>query len=371
MHKWLLDSLNAIKEIKILNKEYFFYRNFKTQMKKINYIERTARVANYIPRHLIEIFIVVSFMFIFAFSLFSLPDRKEFIMTLGFILMTILRIVTPLGRILPSLQVIIYYKNEINTFLSDYEKFNQLSIKKNLLLPKNENYLSDSRNNNKSLLVFDSVTFSYKNNNLPILKNINFIGAENKIIGIGGTSGVGKSTFLDLILGLLIPNDGNIFSYGKNIHEDVVSWRSKIGYVSQNPYLLNEAILKNVAFGNYDEDIDMEKVILSLRKSLLLSSYNDKEINDFLYRTVGESSRKLSGGQKQRLAIARVFYRNPKIFILDEATNALDEKNENELYKILKDSRKDKLIIIVSHKISNFKLCDDLYVIDNFNLKKI
>jgi ABC-type multidrug transport system fused ATPase/permease subunit len=370
MHKWLLDSLNAIKEIKILSKESFFYRNFKIQMKKINYIERTARVANYVPRHLIEIFIIASFTSIFIFSMSSVPNRNEFIIFLGFVLLTILRIITPIGRILPSLQVIIYYKNEINTFLDDYEEFVQTNInKKNLLLAKKQNYLPSLHN--KSLLFFDQVTFSYKNNNSLIFKNLNFIGQENKIVGIRGDSGVGKSTFLDLTLGLLMPNKGNIYSNGKNIFEDIVSWRNKIGYVSQNPYLLNDSLVQNVAFGNYYNEIDLEKVILSLRKSLLLTSYKDKEISDFIHSNVGENSRKLSGGQKQRLAIARVFYRNPQIVILDEATNALDEKNENELYKIIKDNRENKLIIIVSHKISNFKLCDDLYVIDNFNLKKI
>jgi len=370
MHKWLLESLGAIKDIKILNKEYFFYRNFKTELKKINYIERTARVINHTPRYLIEIFIVINFALTFGFFYSSLLNNKEFITTISFLLMTILRITGPIGRMIPSFQVITYFKNEINIFLDDYEVINKIEpSKENLYKSKNNSYLSNTKN--KNLIIFDDVTFSYKNNSSPIFMNVDFIADENKIIGISGVSGVGKSTFLDLILGLLIPNKGNIYSNGKNIHEDIVSWKNKIGYVSQNPYLLNETILKNVAFGNYDYDIDLEKAISSLRKSLLLTTYNDKEINDFIYRTIGESSRKLSGGQKQRLAIARAFYRNPKIIILDEATNALDYDNENKFFNSLKENKKDKLIIIVSHKSSDLKFCDTLYKVEDSKLKLI
>jgi ABC-type bacteriocin/lantibiotic exporter with double-glycine peptidase domain len=369
VNKWLLESLNAIKEIKILNKESFFYKNFKKLFYKVNYIERTSSVMQIMPKYLIEIFIIFSFLLIFIYTKLQLTTPQEFIVTLGFVLLVILRITPPIARIMPALQVVSFFKNEVSDFLSDYEDLSNKYQNINNYTKSNLNY---SKNvNNKNLVFFENVTFKYHNNDSLIFNKLNFAADANKIIGITGPSGIGKSTFLDIFLGLLFPHEGNVYSNGKNIHEDIITWRDRIGYVCQNPYILNDNIINNVAFGTKESEINMKAVEDALTKSLLISNNDKNLLTKYATDDLGENSRKLSGGQKQRLAIARVFYRNPQIVILDEATNALDEKNENELYKILKDNRKDKLIIIVSHKISNFKLCDDLYVMDNFNLKKI
>jgi len=369
VNKWLLESLNAIKEIKILNKESFFYKNFKKLFYKVNYIERTSSVMQIMPKYLIEIFIIFSFLLIFIYTKLQLTTPQEFIVTLGFVLLVILRITPPIVRIMPALQVVSFFKNEVSDFLSDYEDLSNNYQNINKYSKSNLNYSQNV--NNKNLIFFENVTFKYHNNDSLIFNKLNFAADTNKIIGITGPSGIGKSTFLDLFLGLLFPYEGNVYSNGKNIHEDIITWRDRIGYVCQNPYILNDNIINNVAFGTKESEINMKAVEDALTKSLLINNNDKNLLTKYATDDLGENSRKLSGGQKQRLAIARVFYRNPQIVILDEATNALDEKNENELYKILKDNRKDKLIIIVSHKISNFKLCDDLYVIDNFNLKKI
>lgn len=369
VNKWLLESLNAIKEIKILNKESFFYKNFKKLFYKVNYIERTSSVMQIMPKYLIEIFIIFSFLLIFIYTKLQLTTPQEFIVTLGFVLLVILRITPPIARIMPALQVVSFFKNEVSDFLSDYEDLSKKYQNINKYSKSNLNYSQNV--NNKNLIFFENVTFKYHNNDSLIFNKLNFAADANKIIGITGPSGIGKSTFLDLFLGLLFPYEGNVYSNGKNIHEDIITWRNRIGYVCQNPYILNDNIINNVAFGTKESEINMKAVEDALTKSLLINNNDKNLLTKYATDDLGENSRKLSGGQKQRLAIARVFYRNPQIVILDEATNALDEKNENELYKILKDNSKDKLIIIVSHKISNFKLCDDLYVIDSFNLKKI
>ena len=369
VNKWLLESLNAIKEIKILNKESFFYKNFKKLFYKVNNIERTSSVMQIMPKYLIEIFIIFSFLLIFIYTKLQLTTPQEFIVTLGFVLLVILRITPPIARIMPALQVVSFFKNEVSDFLSDYEDLSKKYQNINKYSKSNLNYSQNV--NNKNLIFFENVTFKYHNNDSLIFNKLNFAADANKIIGITGPSGIGKSTFLDLFLGLLFPYEGNVYSNGKNIHEDIITWRNRIGYVCQNPYILNDNIINNVAFGTKESEINMKAVEDALTKSLLINNNDKNLLTKYATDDLGENSRKLSGGQKQRLAIARVFYRNPQIVILDEATNALDEKNENELYKILKDNSKDKLIIIVSHKISNFKLCDDLYVIDSFNLKKI
>jgi ABC-type bacteriocin/lantibiotic exporter with double-glycine peptidase domain len=321
------------------------------------------------PKYLIEIFIIFSFLLIFIYTKLQLTTPQEFIVTLGFVLLVILRITPPIVRIMPALQVVSFFKNEVSDFLSDYEDLSNKYQNINKYLKSNLNYSQNI--NNKNLIFFENVTFKYHDNDSLIFHKLNFTADANKIIGITGPSGIGKSTFLDLFLGLLFPYEGNVYSNGKNIHEDIITWRDRIGYVCQNPYILNDNIINNVAFGTKESEINMKAVEDALTRSLLINNNDKNLLKKYATDNLGENSRKLSGGQKQRLAIARVFYRNPQIVILDEATNALDEKNENELYKILKDNRKDKLIIIVSHKISNFKLCDDLYAIDNFNLKKI
>jgi ATP-binding cassette subfamily C protein len=367
INKWLLNSINSIKEIKIFGKENFFYENFKKDLYKFNYIERTAVLIKSLPKSLFEIFILLVLVCFFLF--YSKPDDySNIIFSLSFYFLILLRLAPVLIKIFSSAQTITFNLPEIKLYL---EKFSNNS--RNKSVEKNQIIISNFvlNSNNNYFLYFNNLSFKYKNalSKNDIFIDINLGFQKNEIIGIYGDSGIGKSTFLDLLTGLLIPTHGGIYSFGRNIHSNIREWRDSISYVNQSPYIFNDTIINNVAFGLNTNEIDLDKVKSCLKKVSYFSNIENDLIDKFIVSEAGESGSLISGGQKQRLAIARALYRNSKIIILDEATSSLDAKSAEEILKIIYKYKEDKTIFIISHNKDNYKFCDKVYEIKNQNLQ--
>jgi len=333
INKWLLNSINSIKEIKIFGKEKYFYENFKKDLFKFNYIERTAVLIKSLPKSMFEIFFLLVLVFFFLFN--SKPDDySNIIFSLGFYFLILLRLAPVLIKMVASAQIITFNLPEIKLYL---EKFSNNSI--NESVGENQSTISNLvlNSNNNYFLYFNNLSFKYKNalSKNDIFIDINLGFQKNEIIGIYGDSGMGKTTFLDLLTGLLIPTHGGIYSFGRNIHSNIRKWRDSISYVNQNPYIFNDTIINNVAFGLNTNEIDLDKVKSCLKKVSYFSNIESDLIDKFIVSEAGESGSLISGGQKQRLAIARALYRNSKIIILDEATSSLDAKSAEEILKII------------------------------------
>ena len=199
--------------------------------------------------------------------------------------------------------------------------------------------------------------FSYEQKN-PILKNFNLKIEKNSCIGIVGSSGSGKSTFTDLVIGLLKPSSGLIRIDNSLLNDNINSWQNKISYVSQLPFFLNDTIEKNIAFGLSQKKIDRKLLVQVSKKAQI---YNNIKKFKLKFKTrVGESGINFSGGQLQRIAIARALYKK-----------SLDSQNEKQFFKFLKTLRKQLTIIIISHKRENLLICDDIYKIENKKIKKL
>ena len=198
-----------------------------------------------------------------------------------------------------------------------------------------------------------------------ILNKINFEIKPKDIFGILGESGAGKSTIIDLIIGLLKPTNGKILLDGKDLTLIKVSWQKLIGYVPQNIYLNDESIRENISFNRETSDEETDKVITAMQKARIYDFV--KSLPDGLDTKVGERGVKLSGGQKQRIGIARALYGSPKILVLDEATNQLDEENEMAIIDTIKDI-KDVTVIIISHNKSALVNCNKIIKIKDGEL---
>ena len=220
---------------------------------------------------------------------------------------------------------------------------------------------------NKSL-VFDNVSYSYDNKDRKtlVLDKVNLLLEKNSHIGIIGETGSGKSTFVDLILGLIKPLRGSILVDGLDIHDNIKGWQNLIGYVPQDIFLNDSSIRRNIAYGVSEEKIRDDLVYKSIESANIHSFIEGlpKGINTEL----GEKGIKLSGGQKQRIAIARALYFNPEIIILDEATSSLDFNTEANIIKGIEKLKEDKTLISITHRINTLLNCDKIYEIKNGNL---
>ena len=218
-------------------------------------------------------------------------------------------------------------------------------------------------------IIFKNIGFKFTSDSEEILKNINLKIKKNEFIAIVGKTGSGKTTFLNLLMGLLEPTSGQITVDDRDIYNDVEKWRSNLGFVPQNINLLDDSLKKNIAYGLVDNLISEVKIKKSMELSQLSTFLeNSKEQLD---RSIGESGIKISGGQKQRIAIARALYNNPEILIFDEPTSSLDPVTTSKLFDTLKKLNNEKTIILVSHDIRDFSIFDKVYEIKNQSIVKL
>jgi ABC-type multidrug transport system fused ATPase/permease subunit len=179
------------------------------------------------------------------------------------------------------------------------------------------------------------------------------------VVGVIGTSGAGKSTLIDLMLGLLSPSHGKILVDGADIVLDMGRWQSRVGYVPQSIYLMDDTLRRNIAFGCKEDEIDEAALEAAIEAAQL--RYLLKDLPAGINTVLGERGIRLSGGQRQRIGIARALYRNPSVLVLDEATSALDTETESAVMAAVNALRGNKTVIIVAHRLSTLSSCDCIY----------
>jgi ATP-binding cassette subfamily C protein len=214
----------------------------------------------------------------------------------------------------------------------------------------------------ESAIELRDVDFTYENAAVPALRNVDLIIKRGEKFGIAGQTGSGKSTILDLILGLLSPTSGEVLVDGEPIETRLPGWLNSIGMVPQSVFLIDDTIRRNVAFGVSDKAIETGRVEEAL-KVAQLSTFVDS-LPEGAETIVGEHGVRLSGGQRQRIAIARALYSDPSILILDEGTSALDSATESELMEALENASHDRTVIIVAHRLSTVQRADRIAFLD-------
>jgi ABC-type multidrug transport system fused ATPase/permease subunit len=210
-------------------------------------------------------------------------------------------------------------------------------------------------------LELKNISFKYNLNEDLILNNLNFKIIKGESIGIKGESGAGKSTFIDIVLGLLIPHEGSIILNGEK-DQSKINGKMNVGYVPQNIFLLDESIEKNIALGIQEEEIDSSKILLAIKSAQLDTFVNS--LPNGLKTVIGERGVRLSGGQRQRIGIARALYNDPEIIILDEATSSLDNETEASFMKTIYSLKGEKTLLIVAHRLSTLNNCDKILTIN-------
>jgi ABC-type bacteriocin/lantibiotic exporter with double-glycine peptidase domain len=348
--KALIEIFNSIKEVKIFGKEIFFKKKYKNFSKKSLNINLKFNTFNETPKMFAELVIIFSLVVIVMIMSNLNFSKSE-------ILSTVTLFAVAGVRITPSISKIINSFNSLKNCQPSLEViFEQLCENKKIPKVKEEKKY-DFKNN----ITFNDVSYKYDGKNDYILDKSNVTLKKGESIFINGDSGSGKTTFINLLIGLINPTEGKIFIDDKKLVEDNYNYL-KIGYVSQNTLLLDDTIENNIVFGEKNEEH-----FINYKLATDISGINKlkDKYNFSIDKDIGEQGNKISGGQRQRIAIARSIYFNPDIFIFDEATNQLDEEAEFLIFKELISNFKNKTFIFISHNTKLAKLCDRTLIIKN------
>lgn len=311
---------------------------------------------NRMPKIWFEMVAVIIISFIIIYSTLQNETTISILVTLGIFFLSALKIIPSVNKILIALQSIRYSETAVISLSDDIKVFQVQKI------PSKEN-IKFKKLNFENNIIFKNIGFKFTPDSEEILKNINFKIKKNEFIAIVGKTGSGKTTFLNLLMGLLEPTSGQITVDDRDIYNYVEKWRSNLGFVPQNINLLDDTLKKNIAYGLADNLISEVKIKKSIELSQLSTFLENN--NEQLDRSIGESGIKISGGQKQRIAIARALYNSPEILIFDEPTSSLDPATTSKLFDTLKKLNNEKTIILVSHDIRDFSIFDKVYEIKN------
>ena len=359
-------TFESIKDIKILKKENFFEKNLLKLIRSQEKQKLFLSMTNSIPRFILEIItLIIIFLIIFFSKKFGLSEDK-IVTTITFLSFSALRIIPAFRTLNTSINNIIFNLPSLDKITDEAKEFDELK-NLNYSFRSNKLKVDDSiiKFNNK--LKVENIFYKYDENLDYAIKDISFEIKKGEKVGLIGSSGSGKTTLINCVLGLLNLDKGFIKSDGINISDNLNSWVKQVGYVPQDIYLLDDSVKKNIAFGLHDNEISIDKLNYALETSNCLEFLNT--LPNGIDTIIGNRGIALSGGQRQRIGIARALYFSPNFLILDEATNALDEKLEKIVLKDIFEKNQNTTIVLIAHRINSLKICDKYFILKDCSLK--
>ncbi len=362
--KWRIQSIYGLKDVKVLNREEFFLRNYYESGSIGANVARNYAVLNNLPRLLIETVFIVSMLCFIMIYLLRGGDMTV-------LLPQLTALATAAIRIMPS-------ANRINTYMSEisyaqpcldylYENLSE-SMKRDVKgsvtgYDKTEERDKNGRLELKDKIELNHITYAYPNTDKNIFTDAHMEVKKGQSVGIMGPSGAGKSTIVDILLGLLHAQEGNVTCDGVDIFDDYEAWLAQIGYIPQSIYLVDESIRANIAFGIDEDKIDDKRIWEVLEEAQLKEFV--EELPEGLDATIGDRGIRISGGQRQRIGIARALYHDPEILVFDEATSALDGDTEKAVMDAVNSFHGRKTMVIIAHRLNTIAKCDVIYKVEN------
>jgi len=356
LNKHLLQGMSAAKDVKILDREEDLIHQVNKNLFKMTRLNHFIQFITGLPRFSFELLMVFTFSIIVFVMLGNKREVFDIIQYLGVFVVASFRLVPGISRILSSYQVIKYIEPSVKILLSEYDFKNNSQNKKISINKKNSPLIFNKE------IKLKNISFSYSLRKEFSLSKISIDIKKGDFVGIIGQTGSGKSTLINLLIGLLEPNNGEVMVDDLNIKSNLSGWHKKIGYVPQSVYLIDDTIRKNIAFGLREENINDDLIKKAIEKANL--NFFLSTLKDGAETVVGEKGIRISGGQQQRIGIARALYRDPEILILDEATSSLDQATEKKIMESVNFLKKTKTLIVITHRLITVQNCDKIFMLD-------
>lgn len=355
-YKWLMQSMHGIKEVKVAAKESFFVEQYAKAGRVSIECEKKNTVMANIPKLMIEAVTVSAMLGVIAVLMLRGRNVSDLVPQLSAFAMAAVRLLPSANRVSTAFNNMSYQEPMLDKMIENMRDISEWEDS------------SDNEEHQTTLtldkqLELQDITYRYPNTEEPVLRNANMVVPAGKSVGIVGASGAGKTTAVDILLGLLKPEQGQVLVDGKNIEEDYRGWLSHLSYIPQSIYMLDDTIRANVAFGFDLKKMDDEQIWRALREAQLEEFV--RSLPEGLDTSIGERGVRLSGGQRQRIGIARALFTDPELIILDEATSALDNETEAAIMDAINALHGKKTLIIIAHRLTTIEECDYIYRVEN------
>lgn len=352
VYQWINQSMGGIKEVKILNREQYFLDSYSTYYVKYTKALQILRLLSMIPKYIVEavcmtglvLAIIIKIAVGKADIIFFIPQLTVFATASFRLLPSVGRVngyLTQMLAAMPSIDLVYHDLKEVENYEAAQQSVDAVSF------------------TFREQIQVQNVTYRYPDGVEDIVNNVSFTIRKGETVGFIGPSGAGKTTMVDIILGLLTPVEGHILVDDVDIHRNIDCWHRQIGYIPQTIYLADDTIRANIAFGVFEDQIDDDAVNRALRQAKL-----DEFVNTLpqgVNTCIGDRGVRLSGGQRQRIGIARALYHDPEILVLDEATSALDNETETAVMESINSLQGMKTMIIIAHRYTTIRNADFIY----------
>lgn len=362
-YQHIQQPLAGFKEISVLKKEDYFIEQFSSSAKKACDYNTTYLFISKLPSRIIETIFIAGLLLLACISIQNGQNANSYVAQLGTLAVAAVRILPSVSNMMNYINGLVFSRTALE---AAYDNIREAKTYCSELQSKEEHGLEKNANTDiypDRTLYIRNISWKYDGGKKNVLEDLSLTIQNGEAVAFVGESGAGKTTLVDVILGLLHPQKGQVLYGNWNIFEMPYEWAKLIGYVPQNVFLIDDTIRNNVALGIPQAEISDEKVYRALEQAQLKDFVMN--LPDGLDTMVGEGGIKFSGGQRQRIAIARALYYDPQILVLDEATSALDNDTEAAVMEAINSLHGKKTLIIVAHRLSTIEKCDKVYRIEN------
>ena len=361
--KWRIQSIYGLKDVKVLHREEFFVRNYYESGAVGANVARNYAVLNNTPRLLIETIFMAAMLLYIMIYIVRGGDIAVLVPHLSAFAVAAIRVLPGTNRINTYLSEIAYAQPCLDYLYDNLNESMKMDVNGSVTGLTDEGKPELPGLELQDKIVMDHITYTYPNTVKNIFTDAHMEVKKGQSVGIMVPSGAGKSTIVDILLGLLRVQEGTITCDGRDIFDNYPAWLAKIGYIPQSIYLIDESIRDNIAFGIDADRIDDNRIWEVLEEAQLKEFV--EELPEGLDTTIGDRGVRISGGQRQRLGIARALYHNPEILVFDEATSAIDTDTEKAVMDAINSFHGRKTMVIIAHRLNTIAKCDVIYKVED------